>query len=155
MNPEKPCMKKLILFSALIVILSSCSKIVVIPEQRSIEGSWVLAEAARSNGFGWQYFRSGLEEGVFDFYRNGVAEYDDGYSLMRGTWRIRTVGGGYYDQYGNYYDRLHDSWEVNVYDSYNRTSIDMYFDEIVVYNNRIVATHYDGYAILRYTFRRL
>jgi hypothetical protein len=44
---------------------------------------------------------------------------------------------------------------VNVYDSYNRTSIDMYFDEIVVYNNRIVATHYDGYYIQRYIFRRV
>lgn len=148
-------MKRLLLFSTLIVFLSSCSKIIVVPEQRSIEGSWVLAEASRSNGFGWQYFRSGLEDGVFDFYRNGDAEYDDGFSLMRGTWRIRTVAGGYYDQYGNYYDRLHDSWEVNVYDAYNRSSIDMYFDEIVVYNNRIVATHYDGYYIQRYTFRRI
>jgi hypothetical protein len=148
-------MKRFLLFSTLIVFLSSCSQTVIVPEQRSIAGTWVLSEASRSDGFGWQYFRSALEEGVFDFYRNGDAEYEDGYSLMRGTWRIRTVAGGYYDQHGNYHDRVHDIWEVNVRDPYNRTSIDMFFDEIVVYNDRIIATHYDGYYIQRYIFRRI
>jgi hypothetical protein len=148
-------MKKLLLFTTLIVLLSSCSKGVIVVDQRSIEGSWVLSDASRSNGYGWQYFNSGLEDGVFDFYRSGAAEYDDGYHLMRGSWRIRTVFGGYYDQYGNYYDRAHDAWEVNVYDSYTGGSIDMYFDEVVVYSNRIIATNYNGTYISRYTFRRL
>lgn len=147
-------MKKLLLFSTLIILFSSCSKIGIAPATRSMEGTWVLSDASRSNGYGWQYFHSGLEDGIFDFYRNGRAEYDDGYHRMKGSWRIRTVIGGYYDQHGYYYDRAHDTWEVRVFDNYTGGSIDMYFDEVAVYNNRIVATHYDGYFILRYTFRR-
>lgn len=149
------CMKKLLLFTTLIIFLTGCTKTVIDAGPRSIAGTWVVSDAARYDRYGWQYFRSGLEDGVFDFYRNGSAEYDDGYNLMRGSWRIITVIGGYYDQYGNYYDRAHDVWEVNVYDSYTRASVDMYFDDIAVYNNRIVATNYNGTYISRYTFRRL
>lgn len=148
-------MKKLLLFTTVIILLTSCSKGVINISSRSIEGTWVVTDAARNYGNSWQYFYSGLEEGVFDFYRNGSAEYDDGYNQMRGSWRIRTVIGGYYDQYGNYYDRAHDVWEVNVYDSYTGASVDMYFDEIAVSNNRIVATNYNGNYVSRYTFRRL
>ncbi len=148
-------MKRLLLFTTLIILLSSCTKGVIDVTPRSISGTWVVADASRSDGVGWQYFRSGLENGVFDFYRDGSAEYDDGYNLMRGSWRIVTVIGGYYDQYGNYYDRSHDVWEVNVYDRSTRASVDMYFDDIAVYSNRIIATNYDGRYISRYTFRRL
>ena len=137
------------------MLLTGCSKAVIDVSPRSITGTWVVSDAARSDGFGWQYFRSGLEDGVFDFYPNGSAVYDDGYNLMRGSWRIVTVIGGYYDQFGNYYDRAHDVWEVRVYDNNTGASVDMYFDDIEVYNNRIIATNYNGSYISRYTFRRI
>ncbi|MFW2478347.1 MAG: hypothetical protein ACN4EP_15610, partial [Sediminibacterium sp.] len=64
-------MKKLLLLTTLIVFFTSCTKSVVDISPRTISGTWVVTDAARSDGYGWQYFRSGLEEGVFDFYRDG------------------------------------------------------------------------------------
>lgn len=147
-------MKKGLLISIAILLLTSCSKDLVVPDRLSVSGTWVLAEAARSNGYGWQYFNTGLENGIFDFYHDGAAEYSDGYHFMRGIWTIRTVVGGYYDQYGNYYHDAHETFEVHVYDAHTRGSVDLYFDEVVIYSNRMVATNYNGSYISRYVFRR-
>ena len=148
-------MKKIILFSTLICLFASCSKTIQVPLQQSVAGTWVVADASANDGYGWQYIRTGLENGVFDFYQSGAATYDDGYHLMRGSWGIHTEISGYYDQYGTYRHQQHQVWEVTAYDSYTGGSLDMHFDDVVVYGNTIVATYDDGRTIYRYTFRRV
>lgn len=138
----------------LLFLTQSCVKTVVGTTQPPVAGSWVLSESSRSSGNGWYYFNTGLENGVFRFYNNGTAEYDDGYNFMRGSWRIRTIRSGYYDQYGNYYNDLHDSFEIHVYDPVTAGSADLLFDDITYTGSRLIATNYNGYTIARYTFRR-
>lgn len=150
-------MKKVLRFAPLLLLLitaQSCVKTVAVPDIPPVTGSWVLSESTRYNGISWVYFNTGLEQGVFDFYSNGAAKYDDGYSLMRGSWQLRTIAAGYYDQYGNYYNDLHDTFEIHVYDSYTHGSADLYFDDVVFTGNRIIATNYNNGSISRYVFRR-
>lgn len=140
-------------FLLVLVLAQGCVKTVVVPDA-PVTGSWVLSESTHYNGSSWYYFNTGLEKGVFDFYSNGSAKYDDGYNLMRGNWQIHTVSAGYYDQYGNYYNDLHDTFEIHVYDNYTHGSADLYFDDAVFTGNRIIATNYNGGTISRYIFRR-
>jgi hypothetical protein len=150
-------MKKYLLYLSLVFIVlfaQSCSKGVLVPDQPAVTGSWILSESSQNNGNGWHYFNTGLEEGVFDFYHNGTARYDDGYNLMQGSWSIRRISGGYYDQYGNYYTDLHDSFEVHVYDNYTHGSVDLHFDDVVFTGNKIIGTNYSGNTISKYIFRR-
>src|SRR4051812_1376496 len=69
------------------VFFVSCSKKndVVVP-QNPIVGSWILNNADESDGSSWQPFYTGLENGIFYLYNNGTAEYDDGNTIMQGTW---------------------------------------------------------------------
>ncbi len=150
-------MKRSLLYLSLLFVVvfgQSCVKSVLVADVNPVAGSWVLSESLRSNGNGWYYFNTGLENGVFDFYNNGSAQYDDGHNLMRGSWLLRTVSSGYYDQYGDYYNDLHDSFEVHVYDSYTQGSADLYFDDVIFTGNKIIATNYNGGLISKYVFRR-
>ncbi|MES2005645.1 MAG: hypothetical protein V4450_14095 [Bacteroidota bacterium] len=150
-------MKRSLRYLPLLFILffaQSCVKSVIVPSNAPVTGTWVLSESYKSNGNGWYYFNTGLENGVFDFYNNGGAQYDDGFNLMRGSWSIRTISSGYYDQYGAYYNDLHDSFEIHVYDSYTKGSADLYFDDVIFTGNKIIATNYNGGTISKYVFRR-
>lgn len=150
-------MKKSLRYLPLLIILfvaQSCVKTVVGPGVPPVAGSWTLSESYQNTGSGWRYVNTGLEGGVFDFYNNGAAEFDDGYNFMRGNWTIRTITAGFYDEYGNYYNELHDSFEVHVYDNATRGSIDLYFDDVRFTGNKIVATNYRGGVISKYVFRR-
>lgn len=150
-------MKKSLRYLPLLLILffaQSCVKTAVGPGVPPVAGSWILSESLQSTGNGWYYFNSGLEGGVFDFYNSGSAQYDDGYNLMTGNWNIRTVSTGYYDEYGGYFTDLHDSFEVHVYDSRTRGSVDLYFDDARFTGNKIIATNYYGGIISKYVFRR-
>lgn len=150
-------MKKYLRYLPLLFILlfaQSCVKSVPGPVVLPVSGSWVLSESSQNNGFGWHYFNTGLESGVFSFYNDGTAKYDDGINLMRGSWDIRSVSSGYYDQYGNYYNDIHDSFEIHMYDNYTHASADLYFDDVLFTGNRIIATNYNGTMISRYIFSR-
>jgi hypothetical protein len=150
-------MKKSLLYLTLLAFLffaQSCVKSVVVADIPPVAGSWVLSESTQSTGNGWHYFNTGLESGVFDFYNDGSAQYDDGVNLMRGSWQIRTISSGYYDEYGTYYSDLHDSFEVHVYDNYTHNSADLYFDDVRFTGNKIIATNYYGGVISKYIFRR-
>ncbi|SJZ96605.1 hypothetical protein [Sediminibacterium ginsengisoli] len=150
-------MKRTLLISSLLLVLVSftaCKKYVSVPSPGALSGSWIVTETKESNGYGWRYFNSGLENGVFDFYSNGSAKYDDGYNRMNGTWLIRSVVGGYYDQYGDYYNGRHDMFEIHVYDRYTGSSVDLFFDDVVYTGNRLIATLYRGGYVSRYVFSR-
>ena len=150
-------MKKVLRYLPLLAVLffaQGCVKSVLVSDIPPISGSWVLAESSKSSGNGWYYFNTGLESGVFDFYNNGSAKYDDGYNLMKGSWNIRSSSSGYYDQYGTYFSDVHESFEIHVYDNYTHGSADLYFDDVVFTGGRIIATNYNGGIISRYIFKR-
>jgi hypothetical protein len=137
----------------ILFVAQGCTKSVIIADV-PVAGTWTLNESYQSTGNGWRAVSTGLEGGVFNFYNSGSAEYDDGYNLMSGNWNIRRVSSGFYDEYGTYYNELHDSFEVHVYDSYTHGSVDLYFDDVRFTGNKIIATNYNGGIISKYIFRR-
>jgi len=139
---------------AIFIFAQGCTKHVIVPEDAPVRGSWVLSESSKNSGNGWYYFSTGLEDGVFDFYNDGTAKYDDGYNLMTGSWNIHTISAGYYDEYGTYYNDLHDSFEVHVYDNYTHGSVNLYFDDVRFTGNKIIGTNYSGNTISKYIFAR-
>lgn len=152
-------MKRLLpfLFVLPVVFLASCTKGVLYPDRQymDISGSWYLTETMqKSPGTSWNYFRTGLEDGIFTFQRNGTAKYEDGYNIMTGNWDLLDLSDGYYDRYGNYHRQPHTGFNMRVYDAYTNNSIDLYFDDIVVSGNNIFATSYNGNTISRYVFDR-
>ncbi|MDE3234997.1 MAG: hypothetical protein KGO81_03505 [Bacteroidota bacterium] len=140
-------------FAALLLFLGGCSKAVVMPVN-PVSGSWVLTDAVQYYGGGWQHFATGLESGVFDFYDNGAAGYNDGNIYMKGNWYSNTVVSGYYDQYGNYYNDSHQTFEVYLYDSYTNTSADIYFDDVFFTGSQMIGTVYTNGVVEKYVFSR-
>lgn len=144
--------------AAVLVFAQSCSKGVLSPDRSyraaDITGSWVLTETADNSGAGWSYYKTGLERGIFTFYGNGAAEYEDNYGRMTGNWNLVTLSDGYYDQYGKYRTDLHQSFRVYVEDFYSNNSIDLDFDDVSVTNSNIIATSYSGNTVTRYIFAR-
>lgn len=134
-------------------LLSSCVKSVDVVSD-PIVGSWVLTDASKGNANGWKPLYTGLEGGVFTFYNNGGAAYDDGYNLYKGSWAITTVSTGYYDYYGNYYTDYHDAMQVSLRSNTGST-INLYFDDVNFNNNNyFTGTYYRNYSVERYGFRR-
>lgn len=131
---------------------NSCTKI-IFENDEPLAGSWILTDAAHKDVYGWYPVTTGVERGVFTFYRSGSATYTEGRVTLRGTWRIYYTSGGYYDEYGNYYYDSHPSLEVNLSDGYG-DNINMYFDNVRIYANRFVATNYNSHYIERYRFSR-
>lgn len=141
-----------ILFSVTI-FFSSCVKSVDVYND-PIVGSWILNDASKGNANSWYPLFTGLENGVFSFYANGGATYDDGYNLYQGSWSINAVSSGYYDYYGNYYVDYHDAMQVRLR-SNNGTSINLYFDDVSFNSaNYFSATYYRNYSVERYGFKR-
>jgi hypothetical protein len=152
------CMKRLLPISIAVLVLfsfSSCTKTVVVADGGvPVAGSWVLAETSQRTGYGWQLVRTGLESGVFDFYSNGDARYNDGATSMAGSWLLRYSTGGYYDRYGDYYSGSHQAFEIHMRDRYTGGSVDLFFDEVIVTGNSLIATYYNGNYVSRYVFNR-
>ncbi|MBV9986823.1 MAG: hypothetical protein JO301_04040 [Chitinophagaceae bacterium] len=155
-------MKKLLLllfaFPALL-LMQSCSKAVSSPAYTQVDvsqivGSWYLNEASEVSGGTWNTFKTGLEKGIFTFYENGAAVYDDGFNHMEGTWTIVTVSDGYYDQYGVFHADLHESFRVRLFDPNTRNSINLSFDEFSATGGMLTGTSYVGHTVTRYVFYR-
>lgn len=147
-----------LIFAGVLIFAESCSKGVLTPDAQlngnDITGSWVLTETADNNGSGWNYYKTGLERGVFTFYANGSAQFDDRYNPLTGVWDIITLSAGYYDQFGNYHNDLHQTFRVHVEDRYGNNCIDLYFDDISITNSSIIGTSYNGHTVTRYIFSR-
>jgi len=134
-------------------LLSSCVKVTVAPES-PLAGSWVLTSASEGDSYGWSPLYTGLENGVFYLSNNGSAEYSDANVSMQGNWYISTVSGGYFDEYGGYYNGPHQALQLHLADAYTHSSIDLNFDNVTIYNGRFVATYFNGNLIERYDFGR-
>ena len=144
------------LCTAVIFSFSSCIKTVELPPPTPsdpLTGSWYLYDASESYGSGWYSFNAGIN-GILTFYENGNAQYDDGSIFMQGEWYTTDVSDGYYDQYGNYYTNLHQSFEISCTGSGNN-SLYLYLDDIsFAGSNQFTGTYYTGKSIERYTFKR-
>jgi hypothetical protein len=134
--------------------ISSCVKKEVIPPAppNPIVGAWVLTNADESDGYSWQPFYTGLENGIFYLYGNGTAEYDNGSTVMQGTWYMPATNGPYYDENGNYRNSYHNSLQINLSDAYSHGSVDMTFDYVTFTGNRFIATYDNGSTTERYWF---
>ncbi len=144
------------LFAILIFSFSSCVKTYEAPPvvvSDPLAGSWYLYDASESYGNGWYPFNAHIN-GVFSFYSNGSAQYDDGYNLMQGDWYTADASEGYYDRYGNYYTNPHTTFSTSL-NGGNGATLDLYFDDIVFSgNSEFTGTYYTGKSIERYIFYR-
>lgn len=148
-------MKSIIRISLILITaftFTGCSKI-IFEDDDPIAGSWVLTDAAHKDAYGWYNVTTGVERGVFTFYRNGSATYTERGVTMHGSWRLIYNSGGYYDEYGNYYYDQHQSLQVDLSDGWG-DNINMYFENVIIYANRFVATNYNNHYIERYRFSR-
>jgi hypothetical protein len=134
--------------------LASCSKAVVVDAQPAITGSWVLTDAAEKDAYGWYTVNTGVENGIFYFYNNGRAKYVENGATLEGTWTMRTITNGYYDEFGVYFTNSHNDLSIHVSNYYGDDTIDMYFDNVKIYSNSFVATNYANNSIGRYRFSR-
>ena len=152
-------MKLIVRFAMAVLVavsFASCIKTVEVPQTPAtnpITGSWIITDAAENNGTGWYAFDPGIN-GIFTFYSDGSAEYDDGYSFLQGNWNIYTQTTGYYDEYGNYYTGAHQTFQVQT-GSNSGVSLDLYLEDISFVNrNAFIGTYYNGKGIEKYTFSR-
>lgn len=135
-------------------LLSGCVKNVVLASD-PIVGQWVLTDAAKGNSYGWRPLYTGLENGVFTFYANGTASYNDGSDNYQGNWAVTTSSTGYYDYYGNYFNDYHNALRVRLRDNSSNSSINLYFDDVNFNSgNYFTATYYNNNSIERYGFSR-
>jgi len=152
----KSILRLTFLLVAIASVAASCTKVVVdnVQPQPTITGSWVLTDAAQKDAYGWYTVNTGVEGGVFYFYNNGHAKYVENGTTLEGTWSMRSITTGYYDEYGVYFTNSHQDLSIHVSNYYGDDTIDMYFDNVKVYNNSFVGTNYANNTIGRYRFSR-
>lgn len=92
--------RNLLAFLWVPLFLSGCTK--VLTQEDRLVGAWQLLYAEKEGFFKTIPVNTGYENGTFYFYENGQAEYEDGFTLMRGNWELRWVTDGYYDAAGQY-----------------------------------------------------
>lgn len=136
-----------------VLFLSGCIKVVETPVTIApITGSWALTSASEGDAYSWQPFYTGVENGSFYFSNNGTAQYTEGTLTMQGSWTITNVSGGYYDEYGSFYNGSHQQLDLHLSDYYSHSTIDLHFDNVIFYGNQFVATYFNGNYIERYYF---
>lgn len=146
--------RHLLLLLAITVLLGSCTK-VVLTDQNRISGRWVLLYAEKQNNYGTSTVYTGFENGLFYFYENGGAEYEDAVGPLRGSWSARRVNDGYYDSHGDYHNGSRQLFDLYLADYQGYPVLDWKFDDSWFSgSNRFIAT-YDTYNYTyRYVFAR-
>jgi len=150
-------MKKSLLFALLgmVLLVSSCTKYVDIEPGNSIVGSWQLLYVDKQDNFGTSTVYTGYEPGIFHFYGNGQAVYDDGYELMKGNWTSRQVSNGYYDNHGTYHSGVYQIFDLYLTNYSGTRVINWKFDESWFSNSsRFNAMYYGVNADFKYVFGR-
>jgi hypothetical protein len=136
--------KYLLLLLALPFIISSCTKTVITNDNSyPVSGRWILAYAEKQDAFGRKSMYTGYEDGVFYFYDNGQATYDDGYDFMKGDWLW------------NYHSSSRGRFSLYLYDSYTGRTLNWDFDESWFNGrNQFTAVYSTSNADYYYTFER-
>ena len=101
-------------------------------------------------------FSTGYETGVFTFYDNGDATYRDAAGSMMGSWNMRDIDGGYYDQEGNWQSQRRTDMLIKLYDFRSNRILDWYFDYIDfrTSGNRLIGFVNGANYNYRYYFRK-
>lgn len=148
-------MRRSLLFLIVLSFFSAgCSKILLSAEDKLV-GSWVLLYAEKKRLFEKKTITTGYEEGVFYFYENGEAVYDDGINLMQGNWQLRRETDGYYDYDGNYHPESRQVFSVHLVDFQSNRVLDWYFDDCWFTNRDRFTTQYESYSYrYRYVFAK-
>ena len=138
---------------SLLLFFSSCKK--WLPENRVV-GTWQLVDAEKRRPFSNQSFTTGYETGIFTFYDNGDATYRDAAGTMTGSWNMRDIDGGYYDQEGNWQSQRRTDMLIKLYDFRSNRVLDWYFDYIDfrTSGNRLIGFVNGANYNYRYYFRK-
>lgn len=145
-----------LLAGTLLVLASSCSKYVVVPDGPPLTGRWYLQSAARYDGYKWQTISTGYESGTFIFNANGSLVYGDAIGTLHGSWSMYPVTDGYYDGYGHYTEGYHNVFSLRLYEAGNSNpAADWIFDDNN-YNGGSVfkAVYTSGNFTYQYNFAR-
>jgi hypothetical protein len=144
----------LLLLLALPLLISSCTKTVLVNDNR-VSGRWILLYAEREDVFGVTTMYTGYEDGLFYFYDNGQAVYDDGYDLMKGDWDWFRINNGYYDFLGRYQGGSRDVFSLYLRDPYSGRTLNWEFDESWFNNsNQFTAVYNTDKYQYYYVFQR-
>ena len=146
--------RNLLLFSLSMVLLTGCTKFLQPAEDRLV-GSWTLAYAEKQRLFNTTTIYTGYENGVFYFYDNGEAIFDDGQIQMRGSWQLRLVNGGYYDANGNWQNGTHQVFVLHLVNFQYNQVLHWEFDNSYFTSNRRFVARYQSYSYdYKYVFNR-
>ena len=107
---------------AILMLVSSCRKYVVVPDAPPLTGRWYLQSAERFDSYKWQTISTGYESGTFFFRENGDVGYSDAIGSLRGTWSMYPVTNGYYDGNGHYTEGYHNVFTLRLYENGNNNA---------------------------------
>ena len=152
-------MKRNLLFIAMasiVLLMSSCSKYVIVPDTPPLAGQWYLQSAERFDSYKWQTVNTGYENGTFTFHSNGDVSYIDALGSLYGTWNMYPLTSGYYDWNGYYQENYHTVFSLRLYENNNSNpALNLLFDDNN-YNggNSFKAIYTTGNYRYEYTFIR-
>lgn len=136
------------------VLLTGCTK--VLTQEDRLVGAWQLLYAEKDGFFKTTTINTGYENGTFYFYDNGQAEFDDGFTLMRGNWELRWVKDGYYDAYGQYQTGSHQVFRLQLVNFQENRVLDWVFDDSGFRSrNQFGASYQSSAFTYRFVFGRL
>jgi hypothetical protein len=141
--------RTLLILIALPFIIGSCTKSIIREEDR-LTGRWVLLYAEKENNYSKTTIYTGFEQGLFYFYENGQAEFEDAAGLLRGNWQWRRESNGYYDNEGYYHSGSRQAFRLYMTDFQGYPVIDWDFDDSWMSNNNRFTATFDTY---NYTYR--
>jgi hypothetical protein len=134
--------------------LTSCSKYFTAPEDR-LEGTWKLNNVIREGSWRRETINTGYENGLFNFYNNGSAQYEDNAGRLNGRWNLQRTNHGYYDANGNYREENNLIFSINLADFRNNDYLRLDFDDCWFNgSSRFIAVYYTASYQYRYEFVR-
>jgi hypothetical protein len=145
-----------VLMAGIVLITSSCRKLIVAPETPPLTGNWYLQSAQRYDSYKWQTISTGYESGSFTFHSNGDVSYTDALGSLYGVWDMYPVTGGYYDSNGYYQEGYHAVFTMRLYEGNNSNpAVNWLFDDNNFSGgNRFTAIYTTSDYRYQYTFVR-
>ncbi len=137
----------------ILILFSGCRK--WINEENRLEGRWRLVAIERINFLSWRSVQNDYREGLFTFFNNGAAVYDDDPVQMNGSWHMRKHRAGYYDNDGEWRTDQRIDFDLELYDFSENRVLKLYFDQLIFRGrDRFLAEYRTPNYRYRYDFRR-
>ncbi len=144
-----------LLLSFSLLVLNSCKKLALLPEDRVI-GKWKLTEAVKQRFSRTESFLNGYEAGTFTFLENGTVLYNDPTDSLNGNWNMRTENNSYYDANGNWQTSTNTTLSMQLYNFSSNRMINWLFDNFYFEQsgNKLVGNINGASYIYKYYFKR-